>query len=361
MKLCRMIAAMLLLMCLTACAPGVQEVPELLEPVGVEMDIVSVKRGEIYDMEAYEFYVAPVTEEVLYTTDGTIREMCVTWGQQVQPGDVLLRLDVEGLQEQLEELDKQISYTKKNNALTLQRMQLDVDQCELEMSQTPNQITYDTKKEQEKQDEYNRLTTALRQEKERQDLEMKQMNSRRSDLAEKIERSELKATASGSIVGIKNDIGDYVRASNTAVVLAQDTLQLKGEYISESVIGMANEISVLVGDSSCAVEHIPMDEKEYISLLLSGAQMYTCMAFAEEIPEGVQAGDYALVLIKTKQRENVLYLPVNAVERDAQSDYVFLKTADGGRERVNITVGVRTGTALEIEEGLQEGDEVYVP
>lgn len=360
MKLCRMIAALLLLMCLTACAPRAQEAPELLEPVGAEMDIVSVERGEIYDMEAFEFHVAPVTEEVLYTTDGTILEVCVTWGQQVQPGDVLLRLDVEGLHEQLEEMDQQISYTKKNNALTLQRMQLDVDKCELELSQAP-ELSYGTKKEQEKQDEYNRLTTALRQEKERQALELKQMNSRRSELAGKIERSELKATAAGSVVGIKNDIGDYVRAGNTAVVLAQEELQLKGEYISESVIGIANEISALVRDSSCTVEYAPLDEQEYISLLLSGAQMYTCMTFAEEIPEGVQAGDYALVQIKTKQRENVLYLPVNAVERDAQSDYVFLKTADGGRERVNITVGVRTGTALEIVEGLQEGDEVYVP
>lgn len=364
MKIFKGMALLMALACLVSCAANVQGAPELLEPVGAQMDTAQVVRGEIFEQSAYEFFVAPHVEEVLHEADGTLAQTCVTIGQQVEAGDVLLRLDVDKQREELAELDRQIAYTKEYNDLTIKMLELDVEKCAYELTDAAD-FAHGTKKEQQKIDEFERVKTALEQEKQTQELQMQQLYAQREELEKVIARSELTAPVSGSIVylahltteGIKTD----VRAGDIAVMIATEELHLKGDYVSEAVIEAADEIYARVGTQNCAVEYMPMDRTAYISMLLSGAELTTEFAFADGVPEGAQAGDYALVLVKTRQKKGVLHLPVNAVERDAQGDYVYRVTDDGGRERVNVTVGYRNATAIEIEEGLEEGDVVYVP
>jgi len=345
---------------LVACAAPAQEVPELLEPVGAQQNIVEVRRGDIYDMESYTFAVIPKVEEVPYPADGTLDEICVVIGQQVKAGDVLLRLDVESIREQLEALDADIAYTLEDNALTLRMLELDVAICESTMGEYRD-YAYGTKKEQEKIDEHERVKEALKQEQERQELQMQQMYAERKLLNERIENSELIAPCDGQVAYIAQKTGDSARAGSTAIALSVEELLLRGEYISESEIKTAAEVVAVVGDTAYAVEYLPMDPEEYISMMLSGAEMNTDFAFADGVPEDIEVGAYALILVKKSLREQVLYLPPNALENDAAGWYVYRADGSGGRERVEVEIGTRVSTAVEIAEGLKEGDEVYVP
>lgn len=349
-----------LLLCLAACAAPVQDVPELLEPVGAQMNTVQVKRGDIYEIKHYNFAVAPQIERVLYSADGTLDEVCVIMGQTVKEGDVLLRMDVKADQEKLDALNAHISYTEQDNALSLCQLELDVEMCEKRMGENRD-YAYGTKKEQERINEYERLKEALVQEQERQELQMQQLNEERRLLQERIAHSELLAPCDGQVVYIAQIAGESARAGSTAIALSMDTLMLKGEYLSEAVINAADEMTAMVGEALCEVEYVPMDQEEYISLLLSGAEMNTSFNFVGDVPQDAQAGDYVLLLVKTQLKEDVLYLPPNVLESDASGYYVYLADGNGGRERAEVKIGNRVSTAVEITEGLKEGDEVYVP
>ena len=58
-------------------------------------------------------------------------------------------------------------------------------------------------------------------------------------------------------------------------------------------------------------------------------------------------------------KENVLTIPANALYRDEKGRYVY-KIVDKQRVRCNVTIGITNEIKVEILEGLQEGDVVYV-
>ena len=155
--------------------------------------------------------------------------------------------------------------------------------------------------------------------------------------------------------------GGSAQASSTALVLARtDELVLQGEYLSQSLVESADGVWALVGDGRAELEYLPMDEQEYVSLLLSGEEMTSRFAFADGVPEGVRAGDYAAVVVKTDQRQDVLWLPPGALCRDAAGEYVYIPGENGGKVRQDVKTGARTTTAVEITQGLSGGDVVYV-
>lgn len=190
---------------------------------------------------------------------------------------------------------------------------------------------------------------------------MRQLQAQRDALMQQTQGSELIAPCDGTVLYLANATGGSVRAGNTAMVLSTEgALQIQGEYLSQALVESADEVQALVAGQRAAVEYLPMDEEEYISMLLSGGEMTTRFTFADGAPAGVQCGDYVLLLVKTRQRLNVLHLPPNALCHDATGYYVYLSAEDGGRERRDVEVGVRSSTAVEITAGLEEGDEVYV-
>ena len=69
------ILALFLLMGLTGCNKEGQEnknVPALLEPVGVQMDIARVVKDEIFQVETYNGETVPYVEELQFVIDGKI-------------------------------------------------------------------------------------------------------------------------------------------------------------------------------------------------------------------------------------------------------------------------------------------------
>lgn len=352
----------LTLMLLAGCAAGAdQPAPQLMEPVGVSMDTAMVQRGDIFEVQAYDFAVEPRTQELYLLSSGAIDEVCVTLGQSVHKGDALVQLDVEAEKEEIERIDAQLSYLEADNALTLEMMQLDIELCRYLMEDDNRNYKADGEQEQLKENELEQLETALRQEQERQALEISQLQEERAELAGRVAQSVLAAPFDGRVVYLAPVTnGSTVQSGQTLVVLADESqLHLLGEFLSPSVVEGADEIWAQVGGARVDITYEPMDSDEYVSQLLSGEEMSTCFAFADGVPEDAQAGDYAAVMVQTRTRKDVLWVPPNCLMRDGAGDYVY-RVVDGQRQRVEVTVGHRNPTAVEIEEGLAEGEIVYV-
>jgi membrane fusion protein, multidrug efflux system len=70
-------------------------------------------------------------------------------------------------------------------------------------------------------------------------------------------------------------------------------------------------------------------------------------------PVGVQAG----------LAENVLVVPITAVQGSVQTGKVWMVGPDGAEEERTVTLGITDGDMIEVREGLAEGDQVlqFVP
>jgi membrane fusion protein (multidrug efflux system) len=83
------------------------------------------------------------------------------------------------------------------------------------------------------------------------------------------------------------------------------------------------------------------------------------------VPAGVTvfAGMGATVRVQAGVAENVLVVPVTAVQGTVQQGNVWLVGADGGQEERAVTLGLTDGEQVEVRDGLAEGDQVlqFVP
>ena len=78
-----------------------------------------------------------------------------------------------------------------------------------------------------------------------------------------------------------------------------------------------------------------------------------------DIDDAVQAGDTVTISIETGTSEDALRIPANALYTDEGGNYGYI-VEEGRRTRRNIQVGTKTEIMIEVTEGLEEGETVYV-
>ena len=235
-----LLAAALMALGTPALAEEVQA-PELIEPVGVQLDTAVVVRQDICELRYYDAAVVPHTEELCFTVDGSIKSIDALSGDWVSKGDVLATLDQEALEEQ-----------------------------------------------------------------------------------------------------------------------ADDTrLHIDSAYISASALSAADALYARVGGNDYEIAPREFNWREYVAIALSGGELRTEFDFASDIPETVESGMYAAVFVKSGSVEDALVVPANALYSDSNGRYVY-RIEDGKRVRAQVTTGRATTTLVQITDGLEEGDLVYV-
>jgi RND family efflux transporter MFP subunit len=71
-------------------------------------------------------------------------------------------------------------------------------------------------------------------------------------------------------------------------------------------------------------------------------------------------GMYAEVNLQLAVRDNVLSIPIAAIDNSDNKTRVFRVTSDGAIEAVPVTLGIQTSTAAEVLSGLKNGDMIVV-
>jgi multidrug efflux pump subunit AcrA (membrane-fusion protein) len=71
----------------------------------------------------------------------------------------------------------------------------------------------------------------------------------------------------------------------------------------------------------------------------------------------------ATVRVQAGLAENVLVVPITAVQGSVQTGKVWMVGPDGAEEERAVTLGITDGDMIEVREGLAEGDQVlqFVP
>ena len=355
------ILILIMLISVTGCknqSAPMQEVPELLEPVGVEMDTAIAQRGEIYKVSMFNGTIVPYVQDLHFTVDGTLDEIKVLNGDMVEEGQVLATLENEDLLEQIENLETEIENIQTNGEFNDRLAEVDIKMEKEELAELKKRGAY-TEAEAKKVN-VQMLETKLTQAKELRSLELENKAKELEELRQKNANLEITAPFSGQIVYVMQEqSGEQIENYAPVICLADlNQLTISSEFISDQQIYGADKLEAKILDQTYQVTHVPLDSSEYATKLLAGEEIKTKFS-VDAGTEGLVSGQFVSVLVYDAYVEDALTIPINALHRDDKKRYVF-KVIDGERIRCEVTVGMTTDTKAEILEGLTEGDVVYV-
>ena len=350
--------SLLLLFSTIGCSARDDSAPELLDPVGVQLDSAVVNPGEIYQLAVYEGQILPYVEQLSFETDGTLEDIKVTLGQQVSKGQLLATLGVEALTNQINTLQSQIDHEEATGAYEdrIAQVQINIQKTELEKMKANGASETDCRL---KELDIEKAEMELTHRQDTRKLDLKDDQDKLQQLRKQLKLGKMTAPFDGRVVYIGFEKGSEVRGYTTVICLADDSRTvLQTEYVSQQEFQDADKVFAKVGDSEYPVTYIPYDQEEYTAKLIAGETVYTSFQISDETANA-ESGMYAALMVYKAYKENVLTIPVNAIYRDGTKRYVY-KLVDEQRIRCDITVGIVTDTKAEITEGLEAGDVIYV-
>lgn len=186
-----------------------------------------------------------------------------------------------------------------------------------------------------------------------QSLRAAQMNL--EQVKEKIRRASLYAPVDGVVLEVSVQPGDQVESFRTVMVIARPE---PGEVISNIPFNDTQRLDVgMVGVCQlpnrpetavqCAIRQLPLSSRDVDQSVRIGAQLDKVTQMA--------LGQVVEVEMPLQTRENVLWLPPQAIRNFQNRTFVVVLTSDGERV-VDVTLGLQTQERVEIISGLAEGD-----
>ena len=167
----------------------------------------------------------------------------------------------------------------------------------------------------------------------------------------------------GDVVVIYPRVGDLVNNNTEAAILVNRSSLYLDVSIDETTIS-----NVKLGDPATitfdAIPDLTMSGKvnliNPVGVISSGVVNYTVRVELDDIDPQILIGQTANVSIQTSEPHTVLYVPVTAVQSDAQGEYVIRVKADGTQERVTVISGTITDNLVVVVGDLQANDQVIL-
>ena len=349
----------------------------------------------------------PVTN-LKFNGNGIVEEIFVQEGQRVKKGDVLARLDVKNLENQVKQAEANYnSAVAKYQKLVAgpsdverQAKQIAVDNAEKNLR--VQQASYDYKVSllnDEKTTEINGKTTegdilaeelklegaiaqlenakaqlALLVPTDSYDLSTASETVKQMEAALAIARNNLKeatliSPTDGMVLSSNGKAGELVTSSSTStntpfIVLANGNEVAVDSYPIEDDIG-----KISVGQAA-EVVFTSLPDKTYEGKVSSispnpvvdqsGIVTYKVSVILNAPDEDLKNGMTASVAFIAQQVKGVVTIPVEAVARVDGAPRVEVQSPDGSTGWVKVKTGLTDGKIVEIKEGLKAGDKVLI-
>ena len=337
-----------------------ESAPELLEPVNATRSSYIVKVMDIYNFRQYEGVVVPELTEIETQFDGTALETCVRIGDTVEAGEVLFRYDTSATQERMDSIQNEINYLYTDgsyqNSVVETSIKIAKKELEkLQAAETPSEIDI-----LRKQQEIESLNLTLKQQKETQYLNVSYLQQQYDDLKETVENDTITAPVSGQIVYAKlNILGDRVPRGSVLFLIADNTkLKIRGPYIQNSYIRYVVKMEAYSNSRVYPLQIEEVTSEQMTAKAISGETVYSY--FLTDDSSTLNAGDYAKILLYTQGTDNCVAVPINSLFRDSKGQFVYLLDEENNMTRRDVQTGRSTDLYMEIKEGLEGGERIYV-
>lgn len=336
----------------------------------------NVKRGEIVKELTFSARISPILEEELFfRVNGRVQSVFFKRNDFVKAGDLLAKfeiddlereaisanLDLERAQVRLDAALRELGYNLQVADSNLQIAQMELDQLRKKTPPDPGEIAIKEQRVAQAQIAVDRLSHGVDPLLEN-DVSRAQLNVQKLESA--INDAQIVAPFDGKILSISLVSGQAIDGYKNVVVLADvDNLEISADLLSNQMDelqeGMvANAVLVsrpgeqLVG----TIRRLPFP---YGSGGRSNTEVEepdksTRITLDEFPDEGFELGDLVRVTVELERKDNVLWVPPQAIRVFDGRRFAVLKEGDAQR-RVDVKVGIQTQDRVEIEEGLEEG------
>lgn len=369
-KSCTLLAALLLL---TGC--GVEDttaetIIELQASALSADQTVVVERGDMEVTVALDAQVGPKVTQLTFPEDGRFGEFCVGIGEEVKKGDILATPYMGDIEEQIEakqlELDNLVAnyeYQKATMENNIKILELRMDKLYEQVEAVPYasaQYTvlcqqlgnYDVQKR--------KMELQLEHLTETYELQRPYVEAKLKELKDENAGNVIKAPYDGVVVALADvSYGAYLDAQMYYVAIADpDLLYARCAYVSQSTINTISDVVFWKDGVEYDVSYVPMEEHVYRVMRNNNEDIYSEFAL-ENAGDAVVHGDYGKVILIAGHKEDILMVPETAIGSDSGTSFVYMDV-NGQRTKVEVEIGSNDGLYVEIVEGLQEGDVVYV-
>ena len=405
------------LMTIAGCG-GTAEPQEEATPTPIPTPVVpsrptyEVKRGEVVSSAQFVGRIAPVVEEELFfRIDGRVENVYVDRNQQVEEGEVLAELEVTDLKNQLTQAETDLEAMRQDYDLRVTEAEATLKSAEwrlaqahindpapqveiakVSLEQAEATLAEAQHEQQAQQAHWNyrvakaRYEQALQaQESHRYDLQLlaqdvelarrhleevkagldvTQAELRVKRLKDLIADAQITAPFDGTVLFVEIEEGDDAVGYREIMTIAElDELEISADLSEDLLQNLVEGMEVTVKPVTGAdetfdgtIRRLPYpygsassaesdDETTRVSL-------NTDLEF-----EGFEIGKMMEVTVLLERKENVLWLPPQAIRTFEGRNFVVVQEGEGQR-RVDVTIGIEGRDRVEIEDGLSEGQVV---
>lgn len=310
---------------------NIKEEIELLAPVEAVVDIETAISRDLYTVITRDAELAPYTQELSFDAVGTLSRLYVEVGSEVKAGDLLAEQEEEGVKDVANAvLDKYLSEKK-----------IYMDAVKSARKKIASGLSAEEKAWQE---------LKIKQAEELWAMQEPILWNAWEEARSKVGVSQIFAPCDGIVTACIREGSNVAEGQSVMAIADMNRLYITSNvYVSPSEYNGYKDVYGIVNGKE--TELIYKDEL----MQEKGAYSY----YEVEDLNGAQIGDYVLVCMISDYHEDVLSVPNSAVYRDSNGTYVYL-LEENGRVRREVTTGYKTDVYVEIVEGLQEGDRVYV-
>ena len=336
----------------------------------------TVKKGEIVDELEFSGRITAVEEEDLFfRSSGRVRNLFFKRDALVNEGDVIADLEIENLERELisvqleleraqvvlNEAERDLDYSQRTAQANAEIAEIQLSQ--LQRASPPNRedIAIQQKRVELAQLEVERLGAGvdplLANDVKRAELQVQKLEAAIKD-------AQITAPFDGQLMSISLVAGQAAEAYKPVAVIADvSSLEVSADLISSQLDGVAEgmpaELTLVSrpgvilngeirrlpfpfgsGSSGTTVEDL--DKSTRVTVNQSAAD------------EGYEEGDLVRVKVELERKDEVLWLPPQALRNFDGRMFAVIKDGEAQR-RVDVKVGIQTAEKVEIEEGLEEG------
>ncbi len=340
-------------------------VPELIEPMGVDIDTAEAKIMDLSCIQSFQAEIVPEIKEVSFKSSGNIGKIYVSIGEKVKKGQILATLA--SANEQVKLKREELKQKKKSDTEANQIMALDIKRLKEELSQLKKQL----KKEKvaknrknikqqivSKKEDIKIEQLKLRQQKETQAMENAGLQADIDEIAKSVTDAKLYSPVTGEVISLPGGEGYMVQGGNAAVTIADmENVKLRTEYLGNSTLAKASSYVAVVKGKRYEV--IP--EEQEISQFDIEMGNYPASTYYTFVDKDVKltVGDSATLDLHDASAKEALVIPTNAIYKTSEDNYVYVMKGNV-KNKVSVTLGASNDAYTQIMTGIKEGDVVYV-
>lgn len=366
-------------------------------PVATASTVISAQKKDVKISLAADGKADYPVTNLKFNGNGIVDAILVQEGQRVNKGDVLARLDVKNLENQVKQAeanyDSAVAKYQKLIAGPVeaerQAKQVAVDSAEKNLR--VQQAAYDYKvtlMNDGKTTEADILAEELKLEGAIAQLEnakaqlalltavdpydlataeatVKQMEAALAIARNNLQEATLTSPTDGLVLSLNGKAGELLTSSNTPfIVLANGTEVTVDSYLIEDDIGkisvgqVAEVVFTSIPDKTYAGKVSSISPNAVIDQ--SGIVTYKTSVILSAPDESIKNGMTASVAFIAQQVKGVVTVPVEAVVRMNGTPSVEVQSSDGSTGWVKVKTGLTDGKIVEIKEGLTAGDKVLI-